>query len=234
MYWVKNTDRIIVALDFQTEDRLLDLLHRLPELSYVKVGMEIFYSLGPDLVKMLKDRGLKVFLDLKIHDIPNTAYGAVNALSKLGCDMLNVHCAGGLEMMRQAREALVGDTRLVAVTQLTSIDQQALNEQLRIHGSIDEVVLHYAALAKEAGLHGVVCSPKEAAKIKSRLGRDFLAVTPGVRPVGSETGDQRRISTPAEAVKAGSDYLVIGRPITESSDPQRAFNEILAEIEVVL
>lgn len=231
---MKKTDRIIVALDLQTQDRLLELLAKLPEASYVKVGMELFYSLGPDLIKRLKDRGLKVFLDLKIHDIPNTAYGAVNALSKLGCDMLNVHCAGGLEMMRRAREALVGDTKLIGVTQLTSIDQEAMNQQLRIHGSVEEVVLHYAALAKEAGLHGVVCSPQEAGIIKSRLGKDFLSVTPGVRPAGSATGDQKRISTPAEAIKAGSDYLVIGRPITRSRDPQQVFNEILAEIEVVL
>ncbi len=231
---MKKTDRIIVALDLQTEDRLLELLAKLPELSYVKVGMELFYSLGPDLLKMLKDRGLKVFLDLKIHDIPNTACGAINALSKLGCDMLNVHCAGGLEMMRRARESLVGDTKLIGVTQLTSIDQEAMNQQLRIHGSVEEVVLHYADMAKEAGLHGVVCSPNEAGEIKNHLGKDFLAVTPGVRPAGSESADQKRISTPTEAIKAGSDYLVIGRPITRSSDPQRAFNEILAEIEVVL
>jgi len=231
---VKVTERIIVALDLQAEDKLLGLLAKVPELSHVKVGMELFYSLGPDLVKMLKDRGLKVFLDLKIHDIPNTAYGAVNTLSRLGCDMLNVHCAGGLAMMQRAREALVGETKLIGVTQLTSIDQEAMNQQLRIQGSVEEVVLQYAALAKEAGLHGVVCSPKEAAAIKSRLGKEFLAVTPGVRPMGSETGDQKRISTPAEAIKAGSDYLVIGRPITQSSDPQRVFNEILSEIEVAL
>lgn len=231
---MKLNDRVIVALDFQEIEQLDKLLKQLPNLSFVKVGMELFYTAGPDLVKRLKDRGLKVFLDVKVHDIPNTAYGAVNTLSKLGCDILNVHCAGGLEMMKRAKEALVGDTKLIGVTQLTSIDQEAMNEQLLIPGEVEDCVLHYAALAKEAGLHGVVCSPNEVKLLKSKLGLGFLAVTPGVRPLGSDVGDQKRIMSPAQAVQAGSDYLVIGRPITASSDPKQAFDQILAEIEVVL
>lgn len=230
---MKAVDRVIVALDFSTQEEVRELLARLPGLSFVKVGMELFYSEGPGLISMLKDRGLRVFVDLKVHDIPNTASKAIQVLSRLGCDMLNVHCAGGLEMMRRAREALAGETKLIGVTLLTSIDQEIMNRQLRIQGSLEECVLHYAAMAKTAGLHGLVCSPREVGKIKAHLGRDFLAVTPGVRPPGGAAGDQRRMMTPAEAIRAGSDYLVIGRPITASPDPKAAFTQILTDIEVV-
>jgi orotidine-5'-phosphate decarboxylase len=233
VYSLKTEERIIVALDFPAKDEVFQLLDRVPGLAYVKVGMELFYSEGPNLVSMLKDRGLKVFVDLKIHDIPSTAYKTIKVLGRLGCDMVDVHCAGGLEMMLKARDALIGDTKLIGVTQLTSIDQQLMNNQLWIRGSLEDCVLHYAALAKEARLHGVVCSPREAAMIKKHLGKGFLAVTPGVRPPGSTAGDQRRMMTPGEAIKAGSDYLVIGRPITASPDPKLAFAQILAEIEVV-
>lgn len=231
---MKTADRVIVALDFAERDKVVALLDKLPELSFVKVGMELFYSEGPGLVTMLKDRGLQVFVDLKIHDIPNTAHKAIEALSRLGCDMLNVHCAGGLEMMRRAREALSGQTKLIGVTILTSIDQRTMNSQLGIPGTIEACVLNYAAMAKAAGLHGVVCSPHEVQALKSHLGKDFLAVTPGVRPAGSAAGDQRRSMTPAEAITAGSDYLVIGRPITANPDPGAVFAEILREIEVVM
>jgi orotidine-5'-phosphate decarboxylase len=231
---VNLADKIIVALDFQEEEQLQALLAQLPDLAFVKVGMELFYTAGPDLVRRLKDRGLKVFLDVKVHDIPNTAFGAINTLSKLGCDILNVHCAGGFEMMRKAREALVGDTKLIGVTQLTSIDQQTMNKELLIFGTVEDCVLHYAELAKKAGLHGVVCSPNEVELIKSHLGKEFIAVTPGVRPLGSDVGDQKRVMSPAQAIQAGSDYLVVGRPITASPDPKRTFDQILAEIGVTV
>lgn len=227
-----SAEKIIAALDLQSREEVLEVLDMLPDVRFVKVGMELFYSTGPGLITMLKDRGLRVFLDLKIHDIPNTAYGAVKSLSKLGCDLLNLHCAGGLEMMKRARDAVVGDTKLIGVTQLTSIDQTVLNEQLGIEGTIEDCVLHYANLAKQAGLHGVVCSPNEVSMIKTAFGPSFLAVTPGVRPHGSHSQDQKRTMTPKEAVQAGSDYLVIGRPILASPDPQQAFNDILREIEV--
>lgn len=229
---MKTADRIIVALDLQGRDEVFQALAKIPQASYVKVGMELFYSVGPDLIKELKDRGLKVFLDLKIHDIPNTAEGAISSLSKSGCDILNLHCAGGLEMMQRARRALEGDTMLIGVTQLTSTNQYVLNNQLKISGTVEECVLHYAALAQQGGLHGVVCSPNEVKIIKEHLGEEFLTVTPGVRPQGSDTQDQKRVMTPAEAIKAGSDYLVIGRPILKHPNPEQAFNDILQEIEV--
>ncbi|NMB38865.1 MAG: orotidine-5'-phosphate decarboxylase [Firmicutes bacterium] len=228
---MNSADKIIVALDFDSEEEVIKLLDQLPQASFVKVGMELFYSTRSGLISRLKDRGLKVFLDLKIHDIPNTAYGAVSVLSRLECDMINVHCAGGLEMMQRAREALQGDTKLIGVTQLTSTSRQVLNQQLRIEGSVEECVLHYAHLAKQAGLHGVVCSPREVRLLKAELGKEFLAVTPGVRPRGDGLQDQKRVMAPKDAVLAGSDYLVIGRPITKSNDPARAFADILKEIE---
>lgn len=231
---MKMTDRIIVALDLQGRDEVFQALAKIPEVSYVKVGMELFYSVGPDLIKELKDRDLKVFLDLKIHDIPNTAEGAISSLSKSGCDLLNLHCAGGLEMMQRARAGLEGDTKLIGVTQLTSTNQYVLNNQLKISGTVEECVLHYAALAQQGGLHGVVCSPNEVKIVKEHLGEEFLTVTPGVRPQGSDTQDQRRVMTPGEAIKAGSDYLVIGRPILNDPNPAKAFNDILQEIEVSL
>ncbi len=228
------TDRIIIALDFNDEKTVFKLLDKLPMASFVKLGMELFYSTGPQLISLLKDRGLKIFLDLKIHDIPNTAFGAVRTLSQLGCDIINLHCAGGLEMMERAREALSGDTKLIGVTQLTSTSQQVLNQQLKIAGSVEECVLHYAHLAKLAGLHGVVCSPREVPLLKAELSKEFLAITPGVRPIGENLQDQKRVMTPKDAILAGSDYLVIGRPVTQSKDPAKAFGSILAEIQEVL
>ncbi len=230
---INTAERIIIALDLRTKQDVLAILKKIPQAQFVKVGMELFYSTGPDLIVCLKEMGLKVFLDLKVHDIPNTAYGAIQVLSQLGCDILNLHCAGGLEMMQRAREAITGETLLIGVTQLTSTDQQVLNTQLKISGSIEDCVLHYASMAQQAGLHGVVCSPKEVGLLKSKLGTDFITVTPGVRPAGSGTQDQKRIMTPKEAIQAGSDYLVIGRPIVASSDPQEAFAKILVEMEMV-
>lgn len=228
---MNHAERIIVALDLDSKEAIENTLVRLPDVRFVKVGMELFYSNGPDFISFLKDKGLKVFLDLKVHDIPNTAYRAINVLSKLGCDLLNLHCAGGLEMMQRAREALQEDTKLLGVTQLTSTSQEMLNQQLKIPGTVDECVLHYAQLAKEAGLHGVVCSPREVKMLKSELGVDFLTVTPGVRPAGGQLQDQKRVMTPREAILAGSDYLVIGRPIIQAEDPYGAFADILQEVE---
>jgi len=227
-------ERLIVALDVSSKEEALDAVKDLgPKLCFVKVGMELFYSTGPDFIARLKDQGLKVFLDLKVHDIPNTAQRAIHVLSKLGCDMLNVHCSGGITMMRQAQQALEGNTILIGVTQLTSTDQQVLNEQLGIPGSVEDSVLRYAKLAKEAGLSGVVCSPQEVRRLKQSLGSDFITVTPGVRPAGDSVQDQKRVMTPGEAIAAGSDYLVVGRPIMAQADRREAFERIIKEMEEV-
>ncbi len=225
-------ERIIVALDLGSRVEVEEALEKLPEVRFVKVGMELFYSAGPELIHVLKHRGLKIFLDLKVHDIPNTAAGAMRSLSRAGCDLLNLHCAGGLEMMHRAREAVGEHTKLIGVTQLTSTNKQMLNEELGILGTVEASVLNYAQLAKKANLAGIVCSPLEVTAIKQVCGTDFLAVTPGVRPAGSGTQDQKRIMTPSEAIRAGSDYLVIGRPILASPDPHGAFMNIVEEIEV--
>lgn len=226
-------EKIIVALDLSSEAEVVAVLNKLPNVRFVKVGMELFYSTGSALIRVLKDRGLKVFLDLKVHDIPNTAAGAMGNLSKLGCDLVNLHCSGGLEMMERAQEAVGDSTKLIGVTQLTSTSQEVLNEQLGIPGTVEASVLNYARLAKQAGLAGVVCSPQEVRSLKEACGQDFLAVTPGVRPAGANRGDQKRIMTPKDAIQAGSDYLVIGRPILAAADPHGAFQSILEEIEVV-
>lgn len=225
-------EKIIVALDVGSRSEVEATLERLPQVRFVKVGMELFYSEGPGLIQLLKDQGLKVFLDLKVHDIPNTAAGAMRSLRRAGCDLVNLHCQGGLEMMQRAREAVGEDTKLLGVTQLTSTDQRILNDELGIPGTVEESVLGYAQLAQRANLAGVVCSPLEVAAIKSVCGSNFLAVTPGVRPQMSRAQDQKRTMTPREAIQAGSDYLVIGRPILASPDPHGAFLAILHEIEV--
>ncbi len=225
-------EKIIVALDLPGAEAVEAALAQLPEVRFVKVGMELFYSTGPELVKTLKNKGLRVFLDLKIHDIPNTAAGALRSLSGLGCDLLNLHCAGGLAMMQKAREAVGPAVKLIGVTQLTSTDQRVLNEELGIAGTVQDSVLKYAKLAKKAGLDGVVCSPLEVRLLKTELGPEFLAVTPGVRPLGTALQDQKRTLTPQEAINAGSDYLVVGRPILKAADPRAAFLKIVEEIEV--
>lgn len=229
---MKAEERIIAALDMASADGALAFVQEVPELRFVKVGMQLFYSEGIALIEELKNRGLRVFLDLKIHDIPNTAYGAVSALSALGCDIINVHCAGGLEMMRRARDAVTGDTKLVGVTILTSLDEQALHEEVGLPGALQDHVLRYAFLAQKSGLDGVVCSPWETSLLKQNLGPAFLTVTPGVRPQASAAQDQKRLMTPGEAVKQGSDLLVIGRPLTQAKAPAEAFDAIVQEIEV--
>ena len=219
---------VIVALDFPDRVGMTAFLDRLGTLRpFVKIGMELFYGAGPDIVRELKDRGHKVFLDLKLHDIPNTVGRAMGVLASLGADMLNLHAAGGSAMMRAALEQTTGADGsrpiLIAVTQLTSTSPEMLKEELLIDKPLDTAVSRYARLAKESGLDGVVCSALETQRIHSELGADFLTVTPGIRFADSAKDDQVRIVTPLRARENGSDYIVVGRPITASADPAEAY-----------
>jgi orotidine-5'-phosphate decarboxylase len=229
MSWISNTSRVIVALDFAGGAEALDFLGRFPEgeRPFVKVGMELFYSAGPEIVRAMKERGHKVFLDLKLHDIPNTVGRAAAALRDLGADIVNVHAAGGAAMMRAALDGLKhpdGSRPLViAVTQLTSTSPEMLKDELLVGAPMEETVLRYARNAWSAGLDGVVCSPLEAAAVKARCGAGFLTVTPGVRFADSSADDQRRVMTPEAAFAAGSDFIVMGRPITRAADPVAAW-----------
>ena len=235
-------ERMMVALDFPTMAEVRELMAALEgRIRYVKVGMELAYAEGPSVVNYLKDQGLKVFLDLKVHDIPNTAKGAMKSLARLGMDMVNVHAAGGVAMMEAAREGLeqgtpAGSPRpfLIAVTMLTSTSQAVMNEQLRIPGGVEQTVVHYAKLARQAGLDGVVASPLEVPLVKKALGPSFLTVTPGIRPLGTDAGDQTRITTPEQAFRLGSDYLVIGRAVTAADDPAAAWERIVKTVEADL
>ncbi len=215
---------VIIALDFPGQEQTLAFLDRFTSRKpYVKIGMELFYAAGPDIVRQVKARGHRVFLDLKLHDIPNTVRRAMASLSALDVDMCNLHAAGTVAMMEAALEGLTrpDGTRplLLAVTQLTSTSEERMRDELWIDHPMDETVLHYTELAKRAGLDGVVCSPLEAGKVHQRCGSGFLTVTPGVRPVGGDVGDQVRVTTPAGAKALGSDYIVVGRPITQAEDP---------------
>ena len=219
---------VIVALDFPSAKEVYSFLDKFDdEKPFVKIGMELFYAEGPEIVREIKKRGHKIFLDLKLHDIPNTIMKAMASLSKLDVDMCNLHASGGSEMMKWALKGLTrGDgTRpiLIAVTQLTSTDDKMLKEELLINETMEKTIESYALNAKNSGLDGVVCSPLEAAKVHSACGKDFLTVTPGVRFAGGEKGDQKRVMTPAEAKKIGSDYIVVGRPITQADDPVAAY-----------
>ena len=225
---------VIIACDFPTAAQTLTFLDRFPERKpFVKIGMELFYAEGPSVVREIKARGHRIFLDLKLHDIPNTVKKAMAVLSGLDADIVNLHAAGTAEMMRAALEGLTrpDGTRplLIAVTQLTSTDQTALERELLIEHPMDEVVLVYAENAKNAGLDGVVCSPLEAGKVHRRCGSGFLTVTPGIRFADGEKGDQKRIMTPAQAKLEGSDYIVVGRPITAAADPAAAYARCCAE-----
>jgi orotidine-5'-phosphate decarboxylase len=232
-------ERMIVALDFSALDDLKQCLSLLEgQIRYVKVGMELAYAEGPAIVHFLKEKGLKVFLDLKVHDIPNTAKGAMKSLARLGVDMVNVHAAGGVAMMEAAREGLEQGTSagaprplLIGVTMLTSTGKETMNEELAIPGAIEDVVVHYAMMTKRAGLDGVVASPLEVPLIKQATGPDFLTVTPGIRPLWAEKGDQTRITTPEQAFRLGSDYIVIGRAITAAADPSAAWQRIVEAVE---
>lgn len=219
---------VIIACDFATKEETLGFLGKFGDTRpYVKIGMELYYAEGPDIVRELKHRGHRVFLDLKLHDIPNTVKRAMAVLSSLDVDMCNLHAAGTVKMMEAALEGLTrpDGTRplLIAVTQLTSTSAEAMKKDLMIEGSMDEVVAHYAENAKTAGLDGVVCSPLEAPGVHALCGNGFLTVTPGVRFAGGDAGDQTRISTPARAKELGSDYIVVGRPITAAEDPIAAY-----------
>ena len=225
---------VIIACDFNGKEQLFDFLDKFKEEKpYLKVGMELFYAGGVEIVKEIKRRGHKIFLDLKLHDIPNTVKKSMAVLSRLDVDMTNLHAAGTTKMMQ---EALVGLTRpdgtrplLIAVTQLTSTDEDAMRKDLLIDKPIDEVVMHYAKNAQVAGLDGVVCSPLEAGKVHEFCGKNFVTVTPGVRFADGEVGDQKRVTTPAKAKEIGSDYIVVGRPITAAEDPVKAYERCLNE-----
>lgn len=225
---------VIIACDFSSKEQVLSFLDRFTATKpFVKIGMELFYAEGPDIVREIKARGHRIFLDLKLHDIPNTVKKAMSVLRNLDVDMCNVHAAGTIEMMRAAREGLTREdgTRplLIAVTQLTSTSEERMQRELLIGASINDTIIKYALNTKEAGLDGVVCSPLEAAMVKEACGTDFMTVTPGVRFADGEVGDQVRITTPARAREIGSDYIVVGRPITQAADPVAAYERCLEE-----
>ena len=225
---------VIIACDFASAEKTFEFLDKFTgRKPFVKIGMELFYAEGPAIVKEIKKRGHKIFLDLKLHDIPNTVKKSMAVLSGLDVDMTNLHAAGTKRMMEAAIEGLTrpDGTRpmLIAVTQLTSTDQESMENDLLIHEPIDKVVMHYAANAAKAGLDGVVCSPLEAEKVHATCGKSFLTVTPGVRFADGDIGDQKRVMTPAEAKRIGSDYIVVGRPITAAADPVAAYERCLAE-----
>lgn len=224
---------VIVACDFASAEQVFSFLDKFTEKPFVKIGMELFYAEGPEIVRQIKARGHKIFLDLKLHDIPNTVKKAMAVLSNLDVDICNLHAAGTTAMMQAALEGLTrpDGTRplLIAVTQLTSTDQESMERDLLIHEPIDQVVMHYAKTAKNAGLDGIVCSPLEAGKVHEVCGKEFLTVTPGVRFADGEAGDQKRIMTPAQAKEFGSDYIVVGRPITAAVDSVSAYNRCVAE-----
>ena len=227
---------VIVACDFASAEAtfaFLDKFNGCSRKPFVKIGMELYYAEGPAIVKEIKARGHKIFLDLKLHDIPNTVKKAMAVLSKLDVDITNLHAAGATAMMQGALEGLTrpDGTRplLIAVTQLTSTDQESMENDLMIHAPIDEVVMHYAQCASESGLDGIVCSPLEAGKVHDRCGKNFLTITPGVRFADGDVGDQKRVMTPAAAKEIGSDYIVVGRPITAAVDPVAAYERCVAE-----
>ncbi|MBE6782285.1 MAG: orotidine-5'-phosphate decarboxylase [Ruminococcaceae bacterium] len=225
---------VIIACDFASKADCLNFLDKFTgKKPFVKIGMELFYAEGPEIVKELKNRGHKIFLDLKLHDIPNTVKKSMSVLSRLDVDMTNLHAAGTISMMEAAIEGLTREDGsrplLIAVTQLTSTDQERMENDLLIKEPIDKVVMHYASNAAKAGLDGVVCSPLEAGKVHETCGKNFLTVTPGVRFADGDIGDQKRVMTPAEAKKIGSDYIVVGRPITAAADPIAAYERCVAE-----
>lgn len=223
---------VIIACDFPTAEQTLAFLDRFSgRKPFVKIGMELFYGAGPDIVRRIKARGHRIFLDLKLHDIPNTVKKTMAVLRDLDADICNLHAAGTVRMMEAALEGLTrpdgSRPLLIAVTQLTSTDQEALEKDLLIDRPMEEVVLHYALNARKAGLDGVVCSPLEAGRVHEVCGRDFLAVTPGVRFADGKAEDQKRVMTPEEAKRIGSDYIVVGRPITGAEDPVSAYERAL-------
>ncbi len=225
---------VIIACDFSSKEQVLGFLDRFTETKpFVKIGMELFYAEGPSIVREIKARGHKIFLDLKLHDIPNTVKKAMSVLRNLDVDMCNVHAAGTIDMMRAAVEGLTREdgTRplLIAVTQLTSTSEERMRSELLIDATINDTIVKYALNTRQAGLDGVVCSPLEAAMVKQACGEEFMTVTPGVRFADGEAGDQVRITTPARAREIGSDYIVVGRPVTQAADPVAAYERCLKE-----
>ena len=225
---------VIIACDFSSAEATFDFLDKFTdEKPFVKIGMELFYAEGPSIVREIKKRGHKIFLDLKLHDIPNTVKKSMAVLSRLDVDMTNLHAAGTVDMMKAAVEGLTREdgTRplLIAVTQLTSTSEERMQNELLINASINDTIVKYAQNAKEAGLDGVVCSPLEAGMVKENCGTDFMTVTPGVRFADGDIGDQVRVTTPAKAKEIGSDYIVVGRPITAAEDPVAAYRRCVEE-----
>lgn len=225
---------VIIACDFASAEQTYKFLDQFGDVRpFVKIGMELYYAEGPAIVRELKRRGHKIFLDLKLHDIPNTVKKSMAVLSRLDVDICNLHAAGTKEMMRAALEGLTREDGsrplLIAVTQLTSTSEERMHDDLLIQGSIQDCVRHYARCAQEAGLDGVVCSPLEASLVKEACGKEFLTVTPGIRFADGEVGDQVRITTPAKAKEIGSDYIVVGRPITAASNPLEAYQRCIKE-----
>ena len=225
---------VIVACDFSSAEQVFSFLDKFKERKpFVKIGMELYYAEGPEIVRQIKARGHKIFLDLKLHDIPNTVKKAMAVLSGLDVDMCNVHAAGTSAMMKAALEGLTrpdgSRPLLIAVTQLTSTDQESMEKELLIEKPLDQVVMSYARTARSAGLDGVVCSPLEAGKVHDSCGNGFVTVTPGVRFADGDAGDQKRVTTPEKARELGSDYIVVGRPITAAADPVEAYNRCVKE-----
>ena len=229
--------RTIIALDFSSREEVISFLKQFDEPVYVKIGMELTYACGLDIVKEVKEMGHKIFLDLKLHDIPNTVKGGMKNLAALGVDIVNCHCGGGIAMMKAAMEGLREGTpegkevpKLIGVTILTSTSQEAMNEEMGIPGAVLDTVVHYAKNAKEAGLDGVVCSVLEARAIHEACGNDFLTVTPGIRLAGNSKDDQKRVATPEFANEQGCDMIVVGRSITKAQDPAATYRRIEKEI----
>lgn len=225
---------VIIACDFSSKEQTLNFLDKFTgRKPFVKIGMELFYAEGPEIVRTIKARGHRIFLDLKLHDIPNTVKKAMSVLRNLDVDMTNVHAAGTVDMMRAAIEGLTREdgTRplLIAVTQLTSTSEERMQQELLINASINDTIVKYAENTKLAGLDGVVCSPLEAAMVKNACGAEFMTITPGVRFADGEVGDQVRVTTPAKAREIGSDFIVVGRPITAAEDPVAAYERCLRE-----
>ncbi|NET09147.1 MAG: orotidine-5'-phosphate decarboxylase [Merismopedia sp. SIO2A8] len=235
-----HADRIIVPLDVSTEEAAIALLDQLPQVSFWKVGLELFVACGPSILKQLKQRNKKIFLDLKFHDISNTMVGACRSATRYGVDLLTVHGTAGREALRCAQEETRAEAiahgypvpKLLAITVLTSLTSRSLAFDLKVSVELAEYAMHLALLAQDAGIPGAVCSPQEASELRRVCGKDFILVCPGVRPTWAEKGDQRRSLTPSEALKAGADYLVIGRPITTAPDPAAAWEQICEEISM--
>ena len=224
---------VIIACDFSSKEATLAFLDQFKDVKpFVKIGMELYYAEGPSIVKEIKERGHKIFLDLKLHDIPNTVYKAMKNVAALGVDMTNVHAAGTIEMMKAAKKAIDEvnpNTKLIAVTQLTSTSEEMMQKELWIDHPINDTIQHYALNTQQAGLDGVVCSPLEAKLVKDVCNEDFITVTPGIRFDDASKGDKKRVTTPAMAREIGSSYIVVGRPITVSDDPVAAYNRCVRE-----